>query len=99
MTPDLPGRRTAILGSGAFHASKPDPDILLAALKKIAGRPEQAIMLGDALYDVEAARGAHVRCVAVRCGGWDDHSLHGAVSIVDDPVDVLVHFEQAFGAP
>jgi len=79
------------------NASKPDPDILQAAIKKIAARPEQAIMLGDTPYDVEAAKRANIRCVAVRCGGWDDQSLQGAASIFDNPADVLAHFEQAFG--
>jgi len=79
-------------------ASKPDPDILQAAVKKISVSPEQAIMLGDTPYDVEAANGAHIRCIAVRCGGWNDESLQGAVFIFDDPADVLAHFEEAFDA-
>jgi len=79
-------------------ASKPDPDILQAALREAAVSPEQAVMLGDTPYDVEAAIRAHVRCIAVRCGGWDDQSLQGAAAIFNDPADILAHFDQAFGA-
>ena len=57
-------------------ASKPDPDILNAALKKIGTSAQQAVMLGDTPYDVEAARRAGVRIIAVRCGGWPDHEAH-----------------------
>ena len=79
--------------------SKPDPDILQAALGKVAAHPEQAVMVGDTPYDVEAANRASIRCLAVRCGGWNDQSLRGAAAIYDDPADILSHFKQAFGLP
>lgn len=79
--------------------SKPDPDILQAALGKVAAGPEQAVMVGDTPYDVEAANRASIRCVAVRCGGWSDQSLRGAAAIYDDPADILSHFNQAFDLP
>jgi HAD superfamily hydrolase (TIGR01509 family) len=78
------------------NSSKPDPDILHSALQKAAASPEQAIMVGDTPYDVEAANRASIRCLAVRCGGWDDQSLSGATAIYDDPADILTHFDQAF---
>jgi HAD superfamily hydrolase (TIGR01509 family) len=52
--------------------SKPDPDIIAAALKKIGLPAEQVILLGDTPFDVEAGSGASVRTVALRCGGWTD---------------------------
>ena len=76
--------------------SKPDPDILQAALDKLTATPEQAVMVGDTPYDVEAANRASIRCLAVRCGGWHDESLIGAAAIYDDPADILTHFDQAF---
>ena len=76
--------------------SKPDSDILHAALRKAAVCPEQAVMVGDTPYDVEAANRASIRCLAVRCGGWDDQRLSGASAIYDDPADILTHFDQAF---
>jgi len=76
--------------------SKPDPDILHAALNKADAIPAQAVMIGDTPYDVEAANRASIRCLAVRCGGWNDQSLQGAAAIYDDPADILLHFDQAF---
>lgn len=69
--------------------SKPDPDIVHAALTKIGLPPEQVIMIGDTPYDIEAAGKAGVRVVAVRCGGWSDKDLEGAVAIYDDPADIM----------
>jgi len=69
--------------------SKPDPDIVQAAVKKSGHKPEDLIMLGDTPYDVQAAIGAHVNLVAVLCGGWTAIELSGATAIYSDPADVL----------
>ncbi|GAC1318496.1 MAG: HAD family hydrolase [Chloroflexota bacterium] len=73
--------------------SKPDPDIVEAAVQKFGGPRAHAVMLGDTPYDVDAAAGAGVGIIAVRCGGWSDADLHGALAIYDDPADVLAHYE------
>lgn len=73
--------------------SKPDPDIIQAALDKIGFAPDEVGMIGDTPYDIEAASRASVPCVAVRCGGWSDKELSGAVAIYDDPADLLAHRE------
>jgi HAD superfamily hydrolase (TIGR01509 family) len=72
--------------------SKPDPDIVRAALGKAHLSAAAAIMLGDTPYDIEAAKRAGVACVALRCGGWDSDSLRGAIAIYDDPADLLAQF-------
>lgn len=69
--------------------SKPDPDIVQAAVKKSGMKPEDLIMLGDTPYDVQAAIGAHVNLVGVLCGGWTAIELSGATAIYSDPADVL----------
>src|SRR5688572_20983095 len=60
--------------------SKPDPDIVKAALEKSDAEPGDAVMLGDTPYDVEAATRAGVRIVGLRCGGWSDDALRGALA-------------------
>lgn len=72
--------------------SKPAPDIVGAALRKLGLTPEETLLLGDTPYDIAAARQAGVRTVAVRCGGWGDADLAGAVAIYDDPADLLMRF-------
>lgn len=75
--------------------SKPDPDIVQAALAKLRLPPREALMLGDTPYDVEAASRAGVAIVGVRCGGWDDRSLGGALAVYADPADLLAHYDQS----
>ena len=69
--------------------SKPDPDIVTAAVRKSGLKPDELIMLGDTPYDVQAAIGAHVNMVGLLCGGWTKEELSGAVAIYDDPGDLL----------
>ena len=63
--------------------SKPDPDIIEAALKQAHTAPGEAVMIGDTPYDVEAATRAGVATIAFRCGGWRDEDLTGAIAIYD----------------
>lgn len=79
--------------------SKPDPDIVEAALKQIGLPPAQVLMLGDTPYDVQAARKADVGTVAFRSGGWDDDGLKGAVAVYDGPADLLQHLDESPFAP
>ena len=69
--------------------SKPDPDIVKAALARAHAPAERAMMIGDTPYDVEAADRAGVRVIAFRCGGWSDDDLKGAAAIYDGPWDLL----------
>jgi HAD superfamily hydrolase (TIGR01509 family) len=81
--------------SSDAEESKPDPDIVQAALKSADAKPGEAIMLGDTPYDVEASGRAGVRCVALRCGGWGDAELGDAVAVFDDPADLLARYHES----
>ncbi|MDQ6941439.1 MAG: HAD family hydrolase [Candidatus Eremiobacteraeota bacterium] len=69
--------------------SKPDPDIIGAALKKAGVAASDAVMVGDTQYDVEAAHRAGVACVALSCGGNDPATLREADAVYADPADLI----------
>ncbi len=79
----------AITSSADVDTSKPAPDILDVALRKCGGT--SAIVVGDSVYDVEAARRLPAPCVAVRTGGFGVAELEeaGAELVVDGPGDLL----------
>jgi len=86
------------LASSADDAerSKPDPDIVQAALRLSGSQAAHSAMLGDTPYDVEAAARARVPAIALRCGGWwDDAALARAMALYDDPADLLAHFDDS----
>ena len=89
---DLIHRRTS---SDDAENSKPDPDILQAALREAGCEPSEAIMLGDTPYDVEAARRAKIAVVGLECGGWRQQDLAGAVAVYRDPAHLLVEFDRS----
>jgi HAD superfamily hydrolase (TIGR01509 family) len=78
--------------------SKPDPDIVQAALNKAGCTPGEAVMLGDTPFDVEAAQRAGVRTIALRSGGHSDAALGRAVAIYDDVADLLAQFDTSLFA-
>lgn len=69
--------------------SKPDPDIVEAAIEQADMEPAELVMIGDTPYDVEAATRAGVRVIGFRSGGWGDEDLAGAAEIYDGPQHLL----------
>ena len=80
--------------SGEVDASKPDPDVVHAALGQAGVAADEAVMIGDTPYDVEAATRAGVAIIGVRSGGWDDQALRGAIAVFADPADILANYER-----
>src|SRR5688572_10164331 len=86
------------LASSADDAerSKPDPDIVQAALRLSRSQVAHSLMIGDPPYDLEAAARARVPAIALRCGGWwDDAAFAKATAIYEDPADLLAHFDDS----
>ncbi len=73
--------------------SKPHPDIFVAALERFGNPPKgETIVIGDTPYDIEAARKAGLRTIAVRSGGFPEETLQGAIAIYNDPSDLLANY-------
>ncbi len=81
--------------SSDAESSKPAPDIVEAALKKLNMQPSDVVMLGDTPYDIQSATAAKVKVIAVRCGGFDDSQLQGAIAIYNDPADILANYDNS----
>ena len=76
--------------------SKPDPDIIQAALRMSGSQAAHSAMIGDTPYDVEAAARARVPAVALRCGGWwGDEAFADALAVYDDPADLLARWDES----
>lgn len=84
--------------SSDVEESKPDPEIVEAALAQLGEDRARAVMLGDTPYDLAACRGAGVDAIAFTSGGWSREVLAGAVAVFQHPADLLAHWDAVFGA-
>lgn len=75
--------------------SKPDPDIVQAAIDESGISRRHLVMIGDTPYDVEAATKAGVRAIGFLSGGWTRADLKGAVETYDGPADLLAHYDKS----
>jgi len=78
--------------------TKPAPDIFATALKKVAPiSADEAIVVGDTPYDIEAAGKCGIAAVAVRSGGFPDDALlkAGAIALYDDVAALLADYDRS----
>jgi HAD superfamily hydrolase (TIGR01509 family) len=83
--------------SADAEATKPAPDLLQVALKKLGAPADAAsIMIGDSIFDVQAAKAAGMPAIAVRSGGFGDDELRdaGAIAIYDTPGDLMAALDE-----
>jgi HAD superfamily hydrolase (TIGR01509 family) len=81
-----------VVNSSAVENPKPAPDIFEEALRRAGSTADETVAVGDAVWDVEAAREAGVRTVAVLSGGAyhrEDLEEAGAVAVYEDCAALL----------
>jgi HAD superfamily hydrolase (TIGR01549 family) len=77
------------------HA-KPDPDLFLAAAERLGADVADAVVVGDSVWDLLAARRARALGVGVLSGGYGREELEraGAYRVYEDPADLLLHLDE-----
>jgi pyrophosphatase PpaX len=82
-----------VVGGDETTRHKPHPEPLLLALERLEARPEEAAYVGDAPFDVQAAKAAGVFSVAVTWGG-----IHARERIqAEEPDAVVETAEELYG--
>jgi HAD superfamily hydrolase (TIGR01509 family) len=74
--------------SADVEATKPEPDLIQAALEKSGA--DTAVMIGDSTWDVEAAKNAGIETIALLTGGFSERELldFGAVAVFESIADL-----------
>lgn len=82
-------------GDLVSHA-KPDPDLFLEAMRRLEVDVTDAIVLGDSVSDLLAARRARMQGVGLLSGGYGKEELGqaGAYRVYEDPADLLRHLDE-----
>jgi len=94
---DLLGARELADGwttSADVERTKPEPDIVTAAMEKAGGGP--AVLIGDSTWDCEAAKRAGVPTIAVLTGGFSELELReaGAACVFESLPELLERLDQ-----
>jgi len=76
--------------------AKPDPDLFLAAGKRLKVPMSRCIIVGDSVWDMLAARRAFALSVGLLSGGYGREELEraGAYRVYQDPADLLGHLDE-----
>jgi phosphoglycolate phosphatase-like HAD superfamily hydrolase len=79
--------------------AKPDPDLFLAAAERLSAPIESAVVVGDSIWDMLAARRCRALGVGLLSGGYGQDELErsGAVRVYEDPKDLLKHLDEVGG--
>jgi len=77
------------------HA-KPDPDLFLAAAERLGADLTDAVVVGDSVWDLLAARRAGALGIGLLSGGYGREELEraGAYRVYEDPADLLLHLDE-----
>jgi HAD superfamily hydrolase (TIGR01509 family) len=76
--------------------AKPDPDLFLAAAQRLNVPMSRAMVVGDSVWDLLAARRAGCLGIGVLSGGYGQEELEqvGAYRVYQDPADLLTHLDE-----
>ncbi|WP_433053661.1 HAD family hydrolase [Dactylosporangium sp. CS-033363] len=94
---DADASLTAVTSADDASQSKPAPDILEVALSRSGLSADEAVFVGDSVWDVHAAGKLAIPCLGLTSGGLCAAELldHGAAGIYADPQDLLDHLDEA----
>jgi HAD superfamily hydrolase (TIGR01509 family) len=82
--------------SADVEATKPEPDLVKAAMEKGEASADQAVMIGDTTWDCEAAGRAGVETLAVLTGGFSEQELReaGAAAVYRSIAELLESLDE-----
>jgi len=87
---------TAVVTRDEVKYAKPDPDLFIAAAAKLGAPVNGAVVVGDSIWDMLAARRCQAIGVGVLSGGYGLAELEtaGAYRVYEDPKDLLAHLDE-----
>ena len=88
---------TPVVDRNEVARAKPEPDLFLACQRRLGVEPEECYVVGDAVWDILAARRARMLSVGLLTGGYGQDELLGAgaylvyrdTAELDDALDEL----------
>lgn len=91
--------RMAVVTRDQVKYAKPDPDLFITAAQRLNTPIEASVVIGDAIWDMLAARRARAFGVGLLSGGYGQEELEraGAARVYQDPADLYWHLDEVGG--
>ena len=91
--------RVPVVTRDDVRHAKPDPDLFVAAASRLGVDVQSAVIVGDSIWDMLAARRARGLVVGLLSGGYGQDELErsGAIRVYEDPADLLRHIDEIGG--
>ncbi|WP_158749540.1 HAD family hydrolase [Acidobacterium sp. S8] len=91
LRPEIP-----VITRRQVERAKPDPDLFLAAAASLNVSIAKAVVVGDSVWDLLAARRAGCLGIGLLSGGYGREELQeaGAYRVYQDPADLLLHLDE-----
>jgi len=90
------GEDVPVITRDDVRRAKPDPDLFLAAARKLGAALEDCVVVGDSIWDLLAAQRARALGVGLLSGGFGEHELMnaGAYRVYRDPAGLNAHLDE-----
>ncbi len=90
------GSTVPLITRDQVRHAKPDPDVFLAAARRLGVEISDSVVVGDSVWDLLAARRARALGVGLLSGGYGQDELEraGAYRVYQDPADLLLHLDE-----
>jgi HAD superfamily hydrolase (TIGR01509 family) len=90
------GPEVPVITRQEVQRAKPDPDLFLAAAQRLNVPITRAMVVGDSVWDLLAARRAGCLGIGLLSGGYGKEELEqvGAYRVYQDPADLLSHLDE-----
>jgi HAD superfamily hydrolase (TIGR01509 family) len=91
--------RSVVITRDDVKYAKPEPDLFLAAARRLGVDIEMASVVGDSVWDMLAARRARALGIGLLSGGYGMEELEraGAYRVFEDPADLVKHLDEVGG--
>jgi HAD superfamily hydrolase (TIGR01549 family) len=90
------GGEISVVTRDEVQNTKPDPDLFIAAADRLGVQVESAVVVGDSIWDMLAARRARALGIGLLSGGYGEDELDraGSYRVYADPADLLNHLDE-----
>ena len=95
------GPETVVVERGEVSRAKPEPDLFLACQERLGVGAEDCYVVGDAVWDLLAARRARMLSIGLLSGGYGEDELAraGAFRVYRDPADLQQSLDELGALP